>query len=117
MCRDNAWRGGFAVPTFGLLGPLLVRVDGQEVELASVRRRAMLAALLLADGKALTPDELLGAGWGEAPPPSGAATLRTHLTRLRAVLSPTGAQLRWRSIGYCLDADRDAGDVPLFDPP
>lgn len=102
-------------PCFGLLGPLTVRVDGREADLDSGRRRALLACLLLADGAVRTPADLLAAGWAEDVPPSGTATLRPHLTRLRTLLEPTGAQLQWRSVGYALRVDDDEVDARRFE--
>ena len=51
-----------------LLGPLVVRVDGEEVAIGAAKERAVLALLALRVGKVVRPDELFDALWGERPP-------------------------------------------------
>ncbi len=66
----RAWRGEAPLP----LGP--------------PQRRAVLAALLLRAGSAVTAAELVEGIWGERPVPRAIAALRTHVTQLRRTLEP-----------------------------
>ncbi|SNR93037.1 DNA-binding transcriptional activator of the SARP family [Streptosporangium subroseum] len=71
---------------FSILGPVRAWRDGDEVELGSPQQRLVLAVLLLAEGKAVGHDHLLDAVWADDPPRSALSTLRTYVSRLRAVL-------------------------------
>ncbi|MFE9574846.1 BTAD domain-containing putative transcriptional regulator [Nocardia sp. NPDC006044] len=66
----RAWRGEQALP----LGP--------------PQRRAVLAALLLRAGSAVTAAELVEGIWGQRPVPRAIAALRTHVAQLRRILEP-----------------------------
>jgi DNA-binding SARP family transcriptional activator len=55
---------------FCLLGPLLVRCDGEAVPVQRGKQRAVLAVLLLNAGRAVSADELAETLWGSSPPPS-----------------------------------------------
>lgn len=105
---------------FGLLGPLEVHAGGKVVDIPSGRRRALLAVLVLNRGAVVPVEVLLEALWGDATPPSGTATLRTHVARLRSALPGTAANelapvtLRWREIGYVLEMHNGQLDVYRF---
>ncbi|MEU4765850.1 BTAD domain-containing putative transcriptional regulator [Actinosynnema sp. NPDC023794] len=71
---------------FGLLGPLEIRRNGQVVSGPSGKKRSMLAMLLLHPEGTVTRDRLAGELWGDFPPPSAAANLRTHVSGLRSWL-------------------------------
>ncbi|MBT2405760.1 tetratricopeptide repeat protein [Streptomyces sp. ISL-87] len=66
----RAWRGSEALPS------------------GSPQQRALLAVLLLRDGRTATAPELIDAIWGEDPPQQALATIRTYASRLRKVLEP-----------------------------
>jgi DNA-binding SARP family transcriptional activator len=69
-----------------LLGPLEARVDGARVELPGGRPRAVLARLLLEEGRVVPVEGLLDALWGHRPPPSAPKVLQAHVSQLRKVL-------------------------------
>ncbi len=69
-----------------LLGPLEARVDGVGVELPGGRPRAVLARLLLEEGRVVPVEGLLEALWGHRPPPSAPKVLQAHVSQLRKVL-------------------------------
>ena len=96
-----------------MLGPLVLAVDGAEVEVPGPRRRAVLALLALASGRAVTTDGLLDAVWPDEVPASGRRALHSHVSRLRAHLGPAADRLVRDGDGYRLtlgpgelDADR-----------
>lgn len=69
-----------------VLGPLHVLDDGRAITVGGGRERALLAALGMARGDALSSDTLVDALWGEHPPRSAAKQLQNHVLRLRKVL-------------------------------
>ncbi|WP_030870546.1 AfsR/SARP family transcriptional regulator [Streptomyces sp. NRRL S-37] len=64
----RAWRGTESLPT------------------GSPQQRALLATLLLREGRTATAGELIGALWGEEPPSQALAAVRTYASRLRKIL-------------------------------
>ncbi|MGA4846112.1 AfsR/SARP family transcriptional regulator [Streptomyces sp. G5(2025)] len=73
---------------FQVLGPVRAWRDGQQLTLGSPQQRATLAVLLLRAGRPVSAAELVDALWGEEPPPRAVGTLRTYVSRLRALLEP-----------------------------
>jgi ABC-type transport system substrate-binding protein/DNA-binding SARP family transcriptional activator/streptogramin lyase len=71
---------------FAVLGPLEVSGDRGPLPLGGRKQRLLLAALLLADGAAVSRDRLIDVLWGEAVPPSAAESLDTYVYRLRKLL-------------------------------
>lgn len=84
------------------MGPLAVAgPDGVTVSLGGRRQRAVLAALLLAEG-AVTVDHLVDMAWGPRPPADPKAAVETAVSRLRRAL-PAGVGLDHTGGGYRLD--------------
>ncbi|MYV90694.1 AfsR/SARP family transcriptional regulator, partial [Streptomyces sp. SID1034] len=73
---------------FGVLGPVRAWRGDQALPSGSPQQRALLAALLLRDGRTATAAELIDAIWGEDPPSQALAAIRTYASRLRKVLDP-----------------------------
>ncbi|MFD0885029.1 BTAD domain-containing putative transcriptional regulator, partial [Streptosporangium algeriense] len=73
---------------FALLGPVQAWRDGVELDLGTPLQRSILTMLLLREGRAVTPAEMIDAVWGEDAPPRALGALRTYVSRLRAVLEP-----------------------------
>ena len=71
---------------FGILGPLAVWRDGQEVELGAAKQRALLAVLLLHAGEPMSTERLVDALWGEQPPRRPVKALQVHVSQLRKTL-------------------------------
>ncbi|RPF34291.1 BTAD domain-containing putative transcriptional regulator [Streptomyces sp. TLI_185] len=74
--------------SFGVLGPVRARRGTEQLSTGSPQQRALLAALLLREGRTATAGELIDAVWGEEPPSQALAALRTYASRLRKVLDP-----------------------------
>ena len=71
---------------FRILGPLEAVVRRAPVPLGGPKQRAVLAVLLLRLSEVVSSDFLIDVVWGEHPPASAEATLRTYLSRLRGSL-------------------------------
>ncbi|MFG2645790.1 BTAD domain-containing putative transcriptional regulator [Streptomyces sp. NPDC048370] len=71
---------------FGVLGPVRAWRDGVGLPSGSPQQRALLAALLLRDGRTATAAELIDAIWGDEPPSQALAAVRTYASRLRKIL-------------------------------
>jgi DNA-binding SARP family transcriptional activator len=75
---------------FCLLGPLLVRRDGELIDVPRGKQRAVLAVLLLKAGRVVPVESLAGFLWGPEPPASAEMTVRNYVKRLRQVLAESG---------------------------
>ncbi|HBF85922.1 MAG TPA: AfsR family transcriptional regulator [Streptomyces sp.] len=94
---------------FSVLGPVRAWRGGEPLPTGSPQQRALLAVLLLRDGRTATAAELIDALWGDAPPSQALATVRTYASRLRKVLGPQ--TLVSESGGYALRFHREALDL------
>ncbi|MFF7182855.1 BTAD domain-containing putative transcriptional regulator [Streptomyces sp. NPDC008121] len=94
---------------FGVLGPVRAWRAGEALPSGSPQQRALLAALLLRDGRTATAAELIDAIWGDEPPSQALAAVRTYASRLRKVL-PAGVLVS-ESGGYAVRTGHSAVDV------
>ena len=102
---------------FGLLGPLLVDVDGCPVELVGTRPKALLAILLAHANHVVGMDRLIDDLWAGTPTPGAAATLQGYVSELRkALAAATGASapIVTRRPGYLIQLETDQLDVLGF---
>jgi DNA-binding SARP family transcriptional activator len=93
---------------FSVLGPVRAWRGGEQLATGSPQQRALLAALLLREGRTATSGELIDAVWGDEPPQQALAALRTYASRLRKVLDAD--VLVSESGGYAV---RTSGDGAL----
>jgi DNA-binding SARP family transcriptional activator len=98
---------------FGVLGSLRVVQEGAEVPVPGARQQALLAALVLARGRTVSPEALVDTLWEENPPAGASATLQTYVSRLRTALGHDAVVLE--PGGYRLVADPDDLDLVHFD--
>ncbi|MGW6362134.1 BTAD domain-containing putative transcriptional regulator [Streptomyces sp. NPDC055092] len=99
---------------FGVLGPLTVRDgDGEPVAVPEVKVRALLAALLVHEGRAVSADRLIDGLWGDGLPGNPANALQAKVSQLRKALGrdrvvrqAPGYRLRLDEAGDEVDADR-----------
>ncbi|MGV4985548.1 AfsR/SARP family transcriptional regulator [Streptomyces sp. NRAIS3] len=73
---------------FGVLGPVRAWRGEEQLSTGSPQQRALLAALLLREGRTATAAELIDALWGPEPPSQALAAVRTYASRLRKILTP-----------------------------
>lgn len=103
-----------------LLGTLRVRRGPDEIDLGPPQRRALLAALALAEGKPLCRDELVDLLWPDRPPATAENVIQTQIKNLRQVLEPDrrrrtpSAVLPTVGSGYALRINPDAIDALRF---
>lgn len=104
---------------YAVLGHLEVRRDGAVLDLGTPLQRALLALLLVENGRPVSTDRIADALWGEAPPQDPAASVQTYVFRLRRLLEPgreRGAVsvLERTSTGYRLDVTAASVDAHRF---
>ncbi|MEV0460838.1 AfsR/SARP family transcriptional regulator [Catellatospora methionotrophica] len=102
---------------FDLLGPLTATRDGRVVTLGSTKQQLLLAALLLRPGEIVSTEELAAMLWGDHPPQSAKANIRTYVRGLRQALAPDPTE-RWiRTIagGYLMRVEPGVRDIDRFD--
>nr|WP_225987174.1 BTAD domain-containing putative transcriptional regulator [Streptomyces spectabilis] len=92
-----------------MLGPVRAWLGDELLSTGSPQQRALLAALLLRDGRTATASELIDAIWGEESPSQALAAIRTYASRLRKVLPP--GVLVSESGGYAVRAAEGALDL------
>ncbi|MGV9328763.1 BTAD domain-containing putative transcriptional regulator [Streptosporangium sandarakinum] len=98
--------------TFGVLGPVLVRLGNGGYARLSGRQRAVLAMLAFHAGAVVPRDRLEAAVWDD-PPPSAVANLQTYIAQLRRI-PPVAERLLTVGSGYQLRAGADEVDLLAF---
>jgi predicted ATPase/DNA-binding SARP family transcriptional activator len=106
--------GASAAIEFRVLGGVEARRNGTPVKLGGPRQRALLALLLVAEGKAVPADRLIEELWHGEPPAGAAGTLQSYVSRLRSALAADGAIVGTAS-AYTLDVDDESVDAQRFE--
>ena len=97
-----------------LLGPVRAIRSGGEIALGGPKQRAVLALLLLEAGRVVPAVRLVEDVWLGSPPPGAAKTLRSYISRLRALLSPE-VDVVARGGGYMITVDQGHVDAGRFE--
>jgi predicted ATPase/DNA-binding SARP family transcriptional activator len=110
---------GWEAMRFGVLGPLAVwKADGTAVRIPELKVRALLADLLVQQGRPVSADRLAEDLWHGKPPGNPVNTLQTKVSQLRRALEgaePGGRDLVvYQPPGYLLRAGHDAVDAQRF---
>jgi DNA-binding SARP family transcriptional activator len=105
---------------FEVLGPVRGWHRSAELDLGSPQQRAVLAMLLLARGRQVSLDGLIGGLWGQRPPRSAAGTVRTYISRLRHCVEvqpggPAGQLIESIGDGYALRPGPATLDLDTFE--
>lgn len=107
--------GSNLVIDFTLLGPLSVRVDGDDLKISAPQQRVVLATLLLNPNRVVSIDRVARFLWGNTLPPSATATVRTYVMRLRRTLGEqAGARILTRAPGYLAGLSDHETDLGRF---
>ncbi len=103
----------------GVLGPLeIYQRDHQPVRVTGHKQRLLLAILGLRAGEWISTQRLVTLLWGDEPPASSGANLKTYMWELRRVLpEPAGGgrRIESRRGEYRLAADRSEVDLLRFE--
>jgi DNA-binding SARP family transcriptional activator len=108
-------------PRIQVLGPVAAELDGRLLLLGGPKQRAVLAALALQAGRAVSVDALLAAVWGEEAPGAATKTLQVYVANLRRALEPDRAPgsppgvLLTQDPGYLLDLPVEEVDAVRFE--
>lgn len=93
-------------PRLGILGPLQVCVNGEEVPLPQAKLRILLATLAVRENKVVSIGTLIQELWGEQAPPTALRALRVYVSQLRKFFArhnlATDIRLVTQSPGYRL---------------
>ncbi|MEV6287632.1 BTAD domain-containing putative transcriptional regulator [Kribbella sp. NPDC051770] len=101
---------------FAVLGPVRAwRGDG-ELRLGAPQQQAVLSALLLREGVAASPAELIDTLWEHDVPASAEQVLRTYVYRLRKALGPVDGEPAIVSVGsgYLIRTGAENLDLAAF---
>lgn len=96
---------------YAVLGPVRAWRGGDRLAPGTPQQQALLAVLLLREGRTATAPELIDALWGEDPPSQALPAIRTYASRLRKVLDP--GDLTSVSGGYALTVPHGALDLTV----
>lgn len=108
---------------FRVLGPMVAEDPrGKPIDLKGLRQRAVLAVLLMENGRMVSTDRLADLVWDGEPPMQAAGTLQAYVSRLRRMLEPDrdGRGRPWEMLrtvgtGYQLDVPSGALDSARFE--
>jgi DNA-binding SARP family transcriptional activator len=98
---------------FRILGPVRIRTAGQDDAVSGSKQRTMLAALLLANGRALSDEHLSRMLWDTNPPSTATAQIHTYASRIRHRIGVDIPLVRIRT-GYQLLAQHVRYDYREF---
>jgi DNA-binding SARP family transcriptional activator len=98
---------------FRVLGPFEVVENGRAIRLSGRKQRALLALLALNAHEVVSRDRLIDELWQGKPPPAAETTLRSYVSRLRAVIGFD--RLQTRTPGYVLAIAPDQLDAVRFE--
>ncbi|HEY7592868.1 MAG TPA: AfsR/SARP family transcriptional regulator [Actinophytocola sp.] len=101
-----------------ILGPLEVQDDrGAPVEITGVKRRALLATLVVRAGRTVSAGRLITELWGEHPPANAANALQAQMRRLRRSIEAACGEpdrIVTRPPGYALTLRAGECDATRF---
>jgi predicted ATPase/DNA-binding SARP family transcriptional activator len=109
------------IASFGVLGPLELRVGGQSVPLGGPKQRSVLALLLLRANAVVPRDGLVEELWLGNPPSTAVNALQGYVSDLRQEFAAVEAagfgpeRLVTRAPGYVLRVDPGELDLDVFE--
>ncbi len=99
--------------TVRILGPVSLERAGEKPTLVAPTLGVLLAVLAAQRSSVVSTGRLQEVLWGDDPPASATATLQSHVSRLRRLLSPDGLILS-RDRGYYLEMRSGVVDAEEF---
>jgi len=119
MRQESARTWAAGTPSFTLLGPLELVMDGRDYAPTAPKELQLLALVLLRAGRPVDGDSILDELWS-LPTPSARTTVQTYVYKLRKLIERSGLAVRGDDVlvtkapGYMLLADHDQIDVFVF---
>jgi DNA-binding SARP family transcriptional activator len=109
---------GTGEPRFGVLGPLMIEVDGRPVPPpGSAVVRGLLGVLLLAGGRPLTAEQLIELVWADRADRTGRGPVQAAVSRLRDWLGRLPGEtppIEYDGAGYRLVVPAETVDLGRF---
>ena len=104
---------------FAVLGPVRAWRGNAELGVGAPQQQAVLAMLLLANGRQVALDAVISGLWDDDPPLAATGTVRTYVSRLRHRLGDAGrggatGVIESAGSGYVLSAPVGALDLDVF---
>ncbi|MEV4663343.1 AfsR/SARP family transcriptional regulator [Micromonospora echinofusca] len=100
---------------FRVLGPVVVRVPPRTVAVDEPRRRAVMAALLLNQGRTVTWQQLVRLVWGDERPASSRKALHVYVSKIRqAIADIPDTAIVTQPDGYQFSCVPDSVDLHVF---
>jgi DNA-binding SARP family transcriptional activator len=104
---------------FAVLGPVRAWRGNAELGVGAPQQQAVLAMLLLANGRQVALDAVISGLWDDDPPLAATGTVRTYVSRLRHRLGCAGRDgaagvIESAGAGYVLPAPAGALDLDVF---
>ncbi len=97
---------------FGVLGPLLVTRDGEQLRLGGAKQIALLAVLLFRANQVVPTSTLIDLLWDNDPPPTAQKTVQVFISRIRRELGTDAMSvLATEGNGYVLRVASDRVDL------
>ena len=102
---------------FAVLGPVRAWRGDAELDLGAPQQRALMAMLLLAEGRQVTLDELVSGLWEDDLPHAAVGTVRTYVSRLRRGLEAPEQKdvIKTVDAGYVVSAGPVEFDLEAFE--
>jgi DNA-binding SARP family transcriptional activator len=97
-----------------VFGPVEMRLDGRRVSLGTPKQLTLLAALVMAGGRLVSPGTLIERIWDDEPPHAALSSLYTYVARLRRLFRdecPRAATILRAATGYALEVDPGRVDL------
>ncbi|MGH3171482.1 MAG: AfsR/SARP family transcriptional regulator, partial [Trebonia sp.] len=100
---------------FTVLGPVSAWRGDSTLDLGAPQQRAVLAALLLAEGRQVPLESVVGSVW-EEPPRAAPGIVRTYVSQLRRGLADGAGReaITWSGNGYVLPRAGVTVDLERF---
>ena len=89
-----------------MLGPLRLSGPRGEIELRGLRERLLVAHLVVAAGRTVSPSTLIDGLWGEDPPRTAGKSLQNVVLRVRKAFEPERSLVVTETSGYRLAVER-----------
>ncbi|HTI20437.1 MAG TPA: BTAD domain-containing putative transcriptional regulator, partial [Kutzneria sp.] len=98
-----------------LFGEVRLTSAGESLDVGTPRQQAVLAALAVDVGRAVSVETLVDRVWGEQAPTQARNVLYSHLSRIRRLLAAAGdGEITRRNAGYLLTVDPNTIDLHRF---